>query len=363
MFLKKIMLCMVACGCLLCAGNAWSAEDFIIGGYWENWSKATDAAKEDDMGVPTYYEHDFANFNTIYYSFLTLAKNPNAQNPEKARWDGKYIYESMTADNIIDVLVPKGNANPLNWQGRKIYAMLEECKAKGKKFIWAIGGWSDLTLTVSDEQVPAFVEQCVELLKVAGDGIDFDWEHLSDNAEARSQQRKVLGKIFPALRKALDDNGMSDKLIGYTTRFNAFWNDENRPSGVSEFPSDGEGLDIAEELAEQGSSLDEIVDWVNIMLYDVPPKDLGSDSHTLATYKMVMDFFEKSVPKEKIVMGFEPGEQAAGGVWEGKAVDKEVLEYIKDNQYGGIMFWAVNHVDGTGTNSQELAGYTKSMAP
>jgi len=27
-------------------------------------------------------------------------------------------------------------------------------------------------------------------------------------------------------------------------------------------------------------------------------------------------------------MGFEPGGQAAGGTWEGMAVDKEVVDYI-----------------------------------
>lgn len=41
-------------------------------------------------------------------------------------------------------------------------------------------------------------------------------------------------------------------------------------------------------------------------------------------------------------MGFEPGSQAAGGVWEGLGVDQEVVDYIEVNNYGGIMFWAIN---------------------
>merc|ERR1711920_511428 len=38
----------------------------------------------------------------------------------------------------------------------------------------------------------------------------------------------------------------------------------------------------------------------------------------------------------------EPGEQAAGGVWEGMDVDKEVGQFALDNGYGGAMIWAAN---------------------
>ncbi len=77
--------------------------------------------------------------------------------------------------------------------------------------------------TISDAQIQLFVTNCIELLKITGDGIDFDGEHLSEIAGIKEQQRNVLEKIFPALRTAMDANGLSDKLIGYTTRFNAFW--------------------------------------------------------------------------------------------------------------------------------------------
>ena len=42
-------------------------------------------------------------------------------------------------------------------------------------------------------------------------------------------------------------------------------------------------------------------------------------------------------------MGFEPGYQAAGGIWEGIDVDKQVIDYIEDNNFGGIMFWSANN--------------------
>ncbi len=337
----------------------------IIGGYWENWTSAINPGSESTSDT-TYYENDLSPFSHVYYSFLTLAKTPNSDIPPNKQWDGISIYESMTQADVIDVMTETDPTwdNPNNWQRVKIQAMIDECHAKGKKFIWAIGGWSDLTQTISDEQVSTFVDYCVRLLELSGDGIDFDWEHLSYNADIKSQQRHVLGKIFVALRQALDDNGLSDKLIGYTTRFNAFWNETTRPTGVSAYDSDGEGLDVVEALSDAGSTLDATVDWVNIMMYDVAPSDLGaSDAFTLSTYRMVLDFFDQYISKSKIVMGFEPGGQAAGGEWEGMTVDKNVINYIIANSYGGIMFWAINQkalppsTEITGENAQALALY------
>lgn len=63
-------------------------------------------------------------------------------------------------------------------------------------------------------------------------------------------------------------------------------------------------------------------------------------------------------------MGFYPGSQAAGGQWEGMAVDKEVVDYIQDSDYGGIMFWAINEVGTsaikTGLSVNEIAMYAKT---
>merc|ERR1712137_1477469 len=44
----------------------------------------------------------------------------------------------------------------------------------------------------------------------------------------------------------------------------------------------------------------------------------------------------------KVNIGFEPGEQAAGGVWEGMDADKEYARYAYENGYGGAMIWAAN---------------------
>lgn len=87
------------------------------------------------------------------------------------------------------------------------------------------------------------------------------------------------------LRKALDNNGMHDKQIGWTTRFNAFYNAETRPAGYRQFPSEAEGIQLEEELMKQGTALKHIVSWVNIMFYDMLPSEVGAPNGlTLKSY-------------------------------------------------------------------------------
>ncbi|MDE4951168.1 hypothetical protein NAI70_11230, partial [Francisella tularensis subsp. holarctica] len=77
------------------------------------------------------------------------------------------------------------------------------------KFIWAIGGGTALQQTLKDDLFDAFVDQVVELLKLAVDGIDFDWEHMSQLANGstntnKDQQLAVLAKNLKTLRDRLD---------------------------------------------------------------------------------------------------------------------------------------------------------------
>ena len=126
-------------------------------------------------------------------------------------------------------------------------------------------------------------------------------------------------------------------------------------------------MEIEETLNGMGSSLNQIVNWANIMMYDVPPADLNApDGFTLDNYEEVFDAFCKHVDKDKIIMGFEPGGQAAGGKWEGMEVDQEVIDYVQEKQYGGVMFWAINQTpwnsqEVTGNNVQELAEYANGV--
>merc|ERR1711957_6205 len=43
-----------------------------------------------------------------------------------------------------------------------------------------------------------------------------------------------------------------------------------------------------------------------------------------------------------INIGFEPGEQAAGGAWEGLEADKQFAKFALDKGFGGAMIWAAN---------------------
>jgi len=66
------------------------------------------------------------------------------------------------------------------------------------------------------------------------------------------------------------------------------------------------------------------------MMYDETPNAMGSTTGTitLETYKQVMTEIQKIVQTDKIVIGFEPGPQANGGVWEGLTIDKSVIDWI-----------------------------------
>lgn len=316
--------------------------------YLENWHKPYE--------IPTYYTN-------VHYSFLTLDKRPNPDSPHNAQWDGSALYESMAQADVLEVMknVTPAWKNNYNWQKQSIDGAIALTKKQGQNFIWAVGGWSDLTKTVSRSQVQTLANEIVELLKIGGDGVDFDWEHLSDDATQSAQQRKNLANVFLTVRETLDAHGMSDKKIGYTTRFNAFWEDGNRPQGFKAFASDGEGLDIEREMNNLANkSLSDVIDWINIMMYDTSPTDLGGKSTGLALeqYKIVLDYFAQSEYKEKIIMGFEPGFQAAGGVWEGFKVDKQVVDYIAASDFGGVMFWAQNDQNKCNTVNCEPAGAT-----
>lgn len=78
------------------------------------------------------------------------------------------------------------------------------------------------------------------------------------------------------------------------------------------------------------------------MIYDVAPNEMPDrKTWTLELYQRIVDRIDARL-SHLIVIGFEPGQQAAGGQWEGKAVDQQVIEMVKAKGLGGIMFWAVN---------------------
>ena len=346
-------------------------EKKSISGYWENWKEALKAPARTQNSDPAYYSQDINPYTHVFYAFLTLAKTPNPDNPPNTYWDSMAIYESMTADNVLTLMQKYPDGTPDweridNWQRAKIDALIQAVHQNNAKFIWAIGGWSDLQKTLRHDQIDAFITQVVDLLKLSGDGVDFDWEHLSANPDIRTEQLNTMAEMLLKLHQALATAGMQDKEVTFTTRFNSFMQDSSQ-YGFAKFPSDGEGFVIDQWLKSHGSSLSQVITRSNIMAYDVASNQMpNGQTWGLAVYQDVYNTFTQHLNKNQIVMGFEPGGQAAGGEWEGLQTDKSVIDMVQSTGYGGSMFWAINQPqytssEVTGLNADELASYSKSI--
>ena len=79
-----------------------------IFGYWEDWSPSREPGSGADKDKPAYYKVSVEPFTHVAYAFLTIARMPNPDTPQPCRWDGKAIYENMTAADVTKVM-PKTN--------------------------------------------------------------------------------------------------------------------------------------------------------------------------------------------------------------------------------------------------------------
>eukprot|EP00798_Chlamydomonas_sp_ICE-L_P031888 gene31888-6193_t len=342
-----------------CVENSGNGASWIRHGYVENW-KTWNTADLDDL-------------TAIFYSFITLDPRPNADNPRNVGWNGQAMYETMTLADVIAVMAEPANSWNYKWQSNKIKSLQQYCTANGKKFIWAVGGWSDLRQTISDEQIPALVGQMVQLLKLGGaHGIDFDWEHVSDISPIRAQQRLIIGKTICALRTALAaDPELSGMDIVYTPRYNAFWSGGAYNSHV--ISTDGEGIDNLGWLRNSCPHGVGAISYINFMMYDINAKEGFKDATVnyfeQRHYDAVVDSsLAFGVPASKIVIGFEPGTQAYTGVWAGMERDKATMKHLYNRGVGGIMWWAMNEVatdsagSTVGANAIAQAAYAASLA-
>jgi hypothetical protein len=249
-----------------------------------------------------------------------------------------------------------------------------------------LGGWSDYARIGS-------VANGEKLAKIMGkfvahtfaDGIDLDLEHLTP-FNRMGDEFNGLAAFIKALRSELDDvaanwasNAAAKKAgmqkeydsledwkkqnvknyyttsfnyldevaanpvpkleISWTTRFNAFlpednpWNylvDGSVPPEQN-YETDNEGKSIWPLAGDA-------IDTVNIMAYDAG----GIQFNFETILKNFIAYSGDPNIAGKINIGFEPGEQAAGGQWEGMDVDKSVAQFALDNGFGGAMIWAAN---------------------
>lgn len=249
-----------------------------------------------------------------------------------------------------------------------------------------LGGWSDYARIGS-------VANGEKLAKVMGifvahtfaDGVDLDLEHLTpynkmgaefdglvafinamrteldsvakdwaSNAKAKKEamnktyasmeswQKANVKNYFETNLHYLDEvaaNPVPHLEISWTTRFNAFlpednpWNYLTPDTAIPEknYESDNEGKLLWPRAGKN-------IDTINIMAYDAG----GIKFNFETVLKNFVAYSGDPSIAGKMNIGFEPGEQAAGGEWEGMDVDKATAQFALDNGYGGAMVWAAN---------------------
>merc|ERR1712151_1271577 len=122
-------------------------------------------------------------------------------------------------------------------------------------------------------------------------------------------------------------------------RFNYLSPDGAFPNASFVFETDNEGKWFWAQIHH-------LVDTVNIMAYDEGA--YGGKPFRLDFAKILNNFAKHgNIPPQKLNIGFEPGPQAAGGKWEGQAVDEAAArEILKKKSAGGVAIWAVNPTPG-----------------
>jgi len=333
------------------------------------------------------------------FAFLTRTPNPDQVGCGSAKpagpcpaWDGENIYlaaaskggsVAVNADTDVD------GASPSIVAIGEVVRMARMHPSGPKRVKITLGGWSDYARLDSAENGRKLAKLMAKLVAFTfADGVDIDMEHLTpfatmgdewggflafinqlrielnhvaenwvDTANARS---KALAQQFESMAKwkqshaAAFYNSSVKHLaevaaneapyleISWTTRFNAFLPDDNvynyllpdSPVPNVTFETDNEGKKLWPEVGH-------LLDTVNIMAYDA-----GSNAGPLKlNFTTILSNFHNigGVPAEKINLGFEPGEQAGGGSWEGQDVDEATVHDIKGKRTaGGAAIWAVN---------------------
>ena len=219
------------------------SDEFYVSGFWESYRGPLNPGPGNATDT-TYYQNDLKYYDQLIYSFLTLDQKPNATHPHSTGWDGKCIYDATTQDCAENSFAWDMPNNPQKWLMEKNKALYREVKNNGKLFIFAIGGWSDSTRFLKIDQVQDFANYVVYLMGIVGDGINLDFEHMSASGN-RKEQLRTMAHLIHYTRRALIEAHLKWKEITYTCKYNALYNDTNRPTNFTAFPSDGELVEIA----------------------------------------------------------------------------------------------------------------------
>lgn len=344
------------------------------------------------------------DYSSLNYGFSLLTQNtdpdqdgctgysPGKSTPPAGpcpEWDGNNIYLAKASKQDA-IAVNMGTT--IDKPTSSIVAITEAVRMGRmhpdgpKRVKIVLGGWSDyarISSVANGEKLAKIMAKFVA--HTFADGVDLDLEHLTPY-QRMGDEFNGLAAFIKAMRSELDDvaanwasnaqakkaamqaeyNGLEDWKkqnvknyyetnfhyldevaanpvpyleISWTTRFNAFLPEDNPWNYLVDgsvppednYETDNEGK-ILWPLAG------EYIDTVNVMAYDAGGLEFNFS-------RIMQNFVAYSGDPSiagKINIGFEPGEQAAGGVWEGMDVDKAAAQFALDNGFGGAMIWAAN---------------------
>jgi len=336
------------------------------------------------------------------FAFLTTLPNPDQDGCGTVApagpcdvWDGENIYlakAAMQGSIAVNSATTVEEASPSIVAIAEVVRMAHMHPSGPKRTKITLGGWSDFARMATEENGRKAAKLMAKFVAYTfAQGVDIDMEHLSPftnnfedgdefaalNAfidELRTQFVDVAANWYDTAAKrrtAMNNtyNGLESWKqqnvkdyytsqirylgevmeqpvpyleISWTTRFNAFlpdgdvWNYLLPDSGRMDknFESDNEGKHIWPQSGDK-------VDTINVMAYDAGTPDGKSLRFNFST--ILSNFrVQGDVSERKINMGFEAGEQAAGGIWEGEEADEEATRDILHRNSGGAMIWAIN---------------------
>jgi len=315
-------------------------------------------------------------------------------------WDGQNIYlADASKEGSVAV---NGNTN-INAVSPSIISIADVVRVAKmhpsgpKRTKITLGGWSDYARLGSAANAVKAAKLMGKLVAYTfADGVDIDMEHLTPyaryndefgaliafitqlrqefNNHAANWNKNALARVS-ALKTQLKNCASCPKWkriwyntninhlkevatmpppnleISWTTRFNAFLPCDNctdvnerfnylLPDGA--FPNASFVFETDNEGKWFWPQIHHLVDTVNIMAYDEGA--YGGKPFRLDFAKILNNFAQHgNIPPQKLNIGFEPGPQAAGGKWEGQAVDEAAArDVVSKKSAGGVAIWAVN---------------------
>ena len=116
-----------------------------IHGYVENWVNDYENPDPSRYGA----------YTALFYSFLTLDPTPSPDSPRDVQWAGDILLRNHDTEKHFRCDAVHDCCWPYHWQYKKIKGLMDYCASNGKRFIWALGGWSDLKRVVFERGVRA----------------------------------------------------------------------------------------------------------------------------------------------------------------------------------------------------------------